>query len=72
MPIVVDFGTAIPDKQKAAVERRLFVQSIPRRSALGAGTARQRSHVPAARLLEVRAPRSTYGPRSPACRSATG
>lgn len=29
MPIVVDFGTAIPNKDKAAVERRLFVTSSP-------------------------------------------
>ena len=29
MPIVVDFGAAVPDKDKAAVERRLFVRSYP-------------------------------------------
>lgn len=29
MPIVVDFGTAIPANERADVERRLFVQSMP-------------------------------------------
>ena len=29
MPIVLDFGTAIPAKNRADVERRLFVQSVP-------------------------------------------
>jgi len=29
MPIVLDFGAGVPDKQKAAVERRLFVTSAP-------------------------------------------
>src|SRR5262249_28051168 len=29
MPIVVDFGTAIPAAQRAAVQRRLFVDSRP-------------------------------------------
>src|SRR5262249_23013293 len=28
-PVVIDFGTAVPESQRAAVQRRLFVDSSP-------------------------------------------